>query len=136
MKYELTVYELGKLLKSVSEEYKMSLVSKIKLSGGWMTMIGEVEIEYIPAKPVLSKGNNIISLKVKNQCEDGNSIKITGLKDCKFEVDIAPKRVKEVHVGGLNLITIKEKHDECTLKIDENVILNVNGPAGEIVKFL
>ncbi|MEG0309187.1 MAG: UDP-N-acetylglucosamine pyrophosphorylase [Clostridium sp.] len=136
MKYELTVYELGKLLKSVSEEYKMNLVSKMKLSGGWITMIGEVEVDYIPAKPVLSKGNNIVGLKVKNDCGQGNDIKITGIKDCKFAVDIAPRRVKEIHVGGLNLTTVKEKHDECTLNIDENVIFNINAPVEEVIKFL
>lgn len=109
MKCELTVYELGKLLKSVSEEYKMSLISKIKLSGGWMTMIGQVEVESTPTKEILAKGSNIISLKVKNHCGEGNLIKITGVKDTKFLLNIGPRRVKEIHVGGLNFDRIKEK---------------------------
>ena len=93
MKYELTLYELGKLLKNIREEYKMNLLSKITLSGGWMTITGSVDIEEIPKTEIISKGNNIISIKVKTNEEEGQILKITGAKDKKFNIDIAPSKV-------------------------------------------
>ena len=48
MELNLTTYKLGKLLKDVSEKYPTTLMTKIKLSGGFMTMFGEVKVEKIP----------------------------------------------------------------------------------------
>ena len=44
MKYDLSIYELGQLLTKLTKDYKVELLSKAKLSGGWMTIVGEVEI--------------------------------------------------------------------------------------------
>ena len=38
MEKELTLYQLGNLLKAVTENYEVSLMSKIKLSGGVLNM--------------------------------------------------------------------------------------------------
>ncbi len=136
MKYELTVYELGKLLSEVSKSYKTNLLAKINLSGGWMTLQGQVEVESAPTDRVVLKGNNIIALNVKAEGSEGASIKITGAKDGKFEVTIAPKKVIEIHTGGLGLQVQKEKADECTIKIDDSMIFTVNVGAGEVKELL
>lgn len=136
MKYELTIYELGKLLCDVSKSYKTSILAKINLSGGWMTLQGQVEVESAPTDKVMLKGNNIIALKVKSEGSDGTTIKITGAKDEKFTVSVAPKKVIEIHTGGLGLQVQKEKADECTIKIDESMIFTVNAGAGQVEKLL
>ena len=66
MEKELTLYQLGNLLKIITENYEVNLMSKIKLSGGWMTITGNIDVDYIPANEVLGKGSNIIGLKINN----------------------------------------------------------------------
>lgn len=132
MKQEITVYQLGKLLQTVTNEYKTSLMAKINLSGGWMTLQGTVEVQSIPTDEVVSKGNNIIDLKVRSDENHGSVIKITGAKDGKFSVAVAPKKVIEIHTGGLGLQLQKEKPDECTIKIDDSMIFTVNASAAQI----
>ena len=100
MKYELTLYELGKLLKNIRQEYKVNLLSKITLSGGWMTMTGSVDIEEIPKTEIISKGNNIISIKVKTNEGKGSVLKITGAKDKKFNIDISQAKFKVISTTG------------------------------------
>lgn len=132
MKCELTVQELGKLLQQVSNNYETSVLAKINLSGGWMTIQGQVEVQSIPTEKVVLKGNNIIAIKVKSQGNEGNTIKITGAKDGKFSVAIAPKRVIEIHTGGLGLQLQKEKQDECTIKVDDSIIFTVKAGAQQV----
>lgn len=132
MKHELTVYELGKLLQEVSNTYKTSILAKVNLSGGWMTIQGQVEVLGIPTDKVALKGNNIITLKVKGNENEGTEMKITGAKDGKFSVAIAPKKVIEIHTGGLGLQLQKEKKDECTLKVDDSMIFTVKAGATEV----
>lgn len=136
MEKELTLYELGNLLKAVTENYQVSLMSKIKLSGGWMTITGKIDVDYIPAKDVLGKGSNIIGLKINNGGSCANDIKITGMKDLNFKVNLAATKFKEIHQGGLNLEKIKEKEDKCTLKIDENMIFTINASLDEVKELL
>ena len=50
MEKELTLYQLGNLLKIITENYEVNLMSKIKLSGGWMTITGNIDVDYIPAE--------------------------------------------------------------------------------------
>ena len=45
MKLELNIIELGKLLKKIGNEYRLEMMAKIKLSGGWMTLQGEAIVE-------------------------------------------------------------------------------------------
>ncbi|MBP3916541.1 MULTISPECIES: UDP-N-acetylglucosamine pyrophosphorylase [unclassified Clostridium] len=134
MVYELTVNKLGKLLKDLTNDYNISLLVKRKLSGGFVTITGEVEVDYFPTEQKTLKGNNIISLKVKN---NGGQIdlKITGIKDSLFKVEVAPTKLKEVNIGGLSIDKIKESKDECKLKVDEDLIFTIPAPC-EIVKKL
>ncbi|WP_040192050.1 hypothetical protein [Clostridium culturomicium] len=132
MKHELKIYELGKLLERVTEAYNTSLLAKINLSGGWMTLQGQVEVKSIPTDKVVLKGNNIIGLIVKSTEGVGTELKITGAKDGKFEVAIAPKKVIEIHTGGLGLQVQKEKTDECTIKIDDSMIFTVKASAADV----
>ncbi len=134
MVYELTVNKLGKLLKDLTNDYNISLLVKRKLSGGFVTITGEVEVDYFPTEQKTLKGNNIISLKVKN---NGGQIdlKITGIKDTLFKVEVAPTKLKEVNIGGLSIDKIKESKDECKLKVDEDLIFTIPAPC-EIVKKL
>lgn len=136
MKHELTLYELGKLLKNISEEYKVNLLSKITLSGGWMTMTGEAYIEEIPTSEVVVKGNNVISIRVKNNGEDGAVLKITGAKDKKFNIDIAKAKFKVISTTGLNIDKLQSSDEECKLRIDEDMIFTINTNADEILKFI
>ena len=48
MVHELTVYKLGKLLNELSSQYDVNLLVKRKLSGGFITITGEVNVDYIP----------------------------------------------------------------------------------------
>ena len=134
MVYELTVNKLGKLLKDLTNDYNISLLVKRKLSGGFVTITGEVEVDYFPTEQKTLKGNNIIGLKVKN---NGGQIdlEITGIKDTLFKVEVAPTKLKEVNIGGLSIDKIKESKDECKLKVDEDLIFTIPAPC-EIVKKL
>ena len=134
MVYELTVNKLGKLLKDLTNDYNISLLVKRKLSGGFVTITGEVEVDYFPTEQKTLKGNNIIGLKVKN---NGGQIdlKITGIKDTLFKVEVAPTKLKEVNIGGLSIDKIKESKDECKLKVDKDLIFTIPAPC-EIVKKL
>lgn len=136
MKYELTLYEVGILLKNISEEYKVDLLSKITLSGGWMTIIGAMEVEEIPRTEGISKGNNIISLKVKTSEDAASVLKITGAKDKKFNVDISPTKFKVISGTGLNLDKLQTNNEECKLRIDEDMIFTINTSADNVLKLL
>ncbi|NKF05905.1 UDP-N-acetylglucosamine pyrophosphorylase [Clostridium gasigenes] len=136
MKYELTLYELGKLLKNIREEYKVNLLSKITLSGGWMTITGSVDIEEIPKTEIISKGNNIISIKVKSNEVEGAILKITGAKDKKFNIDIAQAKFKVISATGININRIQTNNEECKLRIDEDMIFTINTNEDNILKFL
>lgn len=136
MKHELTLYELGKLLKTICEEYKVSLLSKITLSGGWMTMTGEASIEEIPTSEVVMKGNNVISIRVKTNGEEGAVLKITGAKDKKFNIDIASTKFKVISTTGLNIDKLQTSNEECKLRIDEDMIFTINTNAEAVSKIL
>lgn len=136
MKYELTLYELGKLLKTISEEYKVSLLSKITLSGGWMTMTGEVSIEEIPTSEIVVKGNNVISIRVKTNGEEGAVLKITGAKDKKFNIDISSTKFRVISTTGLNIDKLQTSNEECKLRIDEDMIFTINTNAEAVSKIL
>lgn len=125
MKYDLNVYELGQLLTKITEEYNVDILTKLKLSGGWMTMTGKVEVVGVPEDKVVLKGNNIITLKIKDTGFEGSSLKITGAKDGLFNIDIAPTRYKEFGNSGINLNKIKINDNETKLRIDEDMIFTI-----------
>ena len=111
MEKELTLYQLGNLLKAVTENYEVSLMSKIKLSGGWMTITGNIDVDYIPTNEVLGKGSNIIGLKINNNGSCANDIKITGMKDLNFKVNLAATKFKEIHKGQKCEFVVKNSYE-------------------------
>lgn len=134
MKYELSIYELGQLLTKVTEEYKVELLTKIKLSGGWMTMTGDVEIVSVPENKVVIKGNNIITLKLKDIDCEGSLLKITGAKGGSFTVDVAPTKYKELGTSGINLNKTKINKNETKIRIDEDMIFTIRKASVESIE--
>ena len=129
MVHELTIYKLGKLLTELSSNYNTSLLVKRKLSGGFITLTGKVDVDYIPTDKKTLKGNNIIGLKVKNDAGQMD-LKITGIKD------IAPTKFKEINIGGLSMDKIQNSKEECKVRIDEDLIFTVSAPAEVIEKLI
>lgn len=125
MKYELTIYKLGKLLKEISNVYEVDILTKINLSGGWFTIKGKLEVLDIPQDRTLIKGNNIITLKIKGISNEGFEVKITGAKDKLFKIDIDNTKYRELGGASLTLNKIKTKKDECKLRIDEDIIFTI-----------
>ncbi|VYU10219.1 UDP-N-acetylglucosamine pyrophosphorylase [Clostridium tertium] len=125
MKYDLNIYELGQLLTKLTKNYKVELLSKAKLSGGWMTITGEVDIVSVPDDKVVLKGNNIITINIKDKDCKGSYIKITGAKNGSFNIDIANTKYKEFGATGLNLNKVKINENECKLRIDEDMIFTI-----------
>ena len=135
MVHELTVYKLGKLLNELSSQYDVNLLVKRKLSGGFITITGEVNVDYIPTDKKTLKGNNIIGLKVKNNSGEID-LKITGIKGSLFKVEIAPTKFKEINIGGLSVDKIKESKEECKLKVDDDLIFTISASSQEVEKLL
>ncbi|WP_291652178.1 UDP-N-acetylglucosamine pyrophosphorylase [Clostridium sp.] len=133
MKYDLNVYELGQLLSNITKEYTTELLSKIKLSGGWMTMTGKMSVVSVPENKVVLKGNNIITLNVQDDECEGSLIKITGAKDSKFTIDLAPTKYKEFGATGLNLNKVKINENECKLRIGEDMIFTIRNASVESI---
>ena len=48
MKFKLTIIELGKVLKTIEENYNLNLLIKANQSGGWLTLKGGVTILNYP----------------------------------------------------------------------------------------
>lgn len=135
MVHELTIYKLGKLLTELSSNYNTSLLVKRKLSGGFITLTGKVDVDYIPTDKKTLKGNNIIGLKVKNDAGQMD-LKITGIKDTLFKVEIAPTKFKEINISGLSMDKIQNSKEECKVRIDEDLIFTVSAPAEVIEKLI
>lgn len=138
MKYELTTFELGTLLKKISENNTISILSKINLSGGWLTITGNAEILEIPKNNTIMAGNNFINVKVSdnNDNNGGTVVKLIGAKDSKFSIDISPTKFKEIKASAISLDMIKENSNECKLRIDENVIFTINNNSESIAKLI
>ncbi|MBU5454823.1 UDP-N-acetylglucosamine pyrophosphorylase [Caproiciproducens sp. MSJ-32] len=125
MKYELNIYKLGEFLYKVTERYKVDVFAKIKLSGGFMTMTGKVELIDRPKDIKVLKGNNIITLKVSSDNLEGSLIKITGVNNKKFDVDLSLTKFKQIGGSTLFLNKTKENKNECKIRIDEDIIFTV-----------
>ncbi|WP_338587554.1 UDP-N-acetylglucosamine pyrophosphorylase [Clostridium baratii] len=133
MKLELNIIELGKLLKKIGNEYRLEMMAKIKLSGGWMTLLGEAIVEKIPQEG--SKGN-IITIRLTNGEELGSLINITGNKTGKFAIDISKGKYKEIRPGKLNIDTVKVNEDQCKLRIDDDIIFKIETPMNRIMDII
>jgi len=140
MKLELTVCELGKILKEIEEKYKLDILVKSTLSGGWMTITGEAIILKAPSYKKVGccgNGDNIIDIKIKNENnEEGTVIKITGAKNKKFNVDISSTRYKEVFSDKLTINKIKVNENESKLRIDEDIIFTIKASVDEITEII
>lgn len=137
MKLELTIDELGKSLKKLEEKYKLDMLVKLTLSGGWMTIKGEATILKIPNDLEINcSGNsdNIIDIKIKSEDnEEGGIIKITGAKNKKFNVDISSTRYKELRPNNLTINQIKVNENESKLRIDEDIIFTIKASVDKII---
>lgn len=136
MEKELNIYELGKFLSLVSSKYKAEILAKINLNGGWMTFQDEVEITATPEEGIKPRGNNVITMRLKTSKGENSPIKIIGAKDGKFKVSVEPKKIVEIHTGGLGLQMEKEKKGESTVKIDEGIVITVNAGVAEVLELI
>jgi len=140
MKFELTVCELGKALKKIEEKYKLHILLKLALSGGWMTITGKVTILKIPSDKKIGCGGkeeNIIDIRINSEDDkEGITTKVTGAKNKKFIIDISSTRYKELNSNNLTINQIKINENESKLRIDENIILTINAPVDEITRLI
>lgn len=139
MRLELTIEELGQALKKIEKDYKLNMMVKSELSGGWLTMTGETEILQVPhiiSTGCAPKGNNIISMKIKDNSNEGSIVKLTGVKNKTFNVDICAGRYKEISKVGLSIDTIKTNENECKFRIDENIIFTIKENADKIFNLI
>ncbi|CUO31278.1 UDP-N-acetylglucosamine pyrophosphorylase [Clostridium sp. NSJ-49] len=135
MEYMLSTHELGKLLSDLCNKYEISMLWREKISGGFITLTGIIDVEYYPTDKVMLKGNNIISLKVKSG-NNSNVVKITGMKGEYFNISLAPTKFKEIKSNSLYLNQIQESKTECKLRIDENIIFTIPESYNEITKLI
>lgn len=138
MKFELSIYELSNFLESLQKEYKMEILIKKALSGGWLTLIGEATVES-PAKRnegCHGKDVNILSIRLKDDGINGTVFKITGAKGKKFNIDISSTRFKELSPSALTLDKIKINDSECKVRIDEDIIFTIKDSAERVASFI
>ncbi|BCZ44800.1 hypothetical protein psyc5s11_08670 [Clostridium gelidum] len=140
MKLELTVYELGEALKKIEEKYKLDILVKSTLSGGWMTITGEAIILKAPSNVKVGcggKSDNIIDIKIKTkESQQGIVFKITGAKDKKFNVDISSTRYKEVLSNNLTINQIKVNENESKVRIDEDIIFTIKASVDQVAEII
>lgn len=137
MKLELTVYQLGKMLKKIEENNKLYILIKSTLSGGWMTMTGEATILKIPndlTSECSGKSDNIINIKINGENNEGIIIKLTGAKNKKFNIDISSTRYRELAPNNLTINQVKINENECKLRIDEDIIFTIKTSVDKVMK--
>ncbi len=132
MDLELSIYELSALLKNIENSYKLDLVIKNTLSGGWMTITGEATIETEATEFGGCKPQNILTLRVNSDENTGSLIKLTGNKTKLFKVNIASTRFKELSPSALTINKIKINKSECKLRIDEDIIFTIKASEEEL----
>lgn len=137
MKYEVSIYELGELLKKIDSKYKMNILVKRDLSGGWMTITGEATIENLPSiGSNCGKASNILGIRVITENEGGASVKLTGAKNKKFAIETAPTKFKEISLNSLTLNQIKINNEECKLRVDDDIIFTIKASVEEVEKLI
>lgn len=84
-----------------------------------------------------SKGNNIIDIKIKDNNGQGSTLKLTGAKEKKFNVEISSTRYMELGSRNkANANEIKINKNECKLRIDENMIFTIKASIDEIKEII
>ncbi|MGG7177583.1 UDP-N-acetylglucosamine pyrophosphorylase [Clostridium paraputrificum] len=127
MKYEVSIYELGDILKKIEEKYKLSILVKKDLSGGWLTLIADAKIELLPklASGCHGKSTNIIEIRLESDNIEGSVIKLTGANNRLFTIDVSSTRFKEIQTNSIALEKIMISNEECKLRIDEDIIFTI-----------
>ncbi|WP_252230657.1 UDP-N-acetylglucosamine pyrophosphorylase [Clostridium sp. ZBS15] len=139
MKLELTIFELGQALKKLEKKHELDLLVKSTLNGGWMTLRGMANIQRVPGLTLgcISKGNNIIDIKIKDNNGQGSTLKLTGAKEKKFNVEISSTKYIELsNKNRLSSNEIKVNQNECKLRIDENMIFTIKASVDEVIKLI
>jgi len=140
MKLELDIYELGEILRKIEEQYKLNILVKAALSGGWMTITGEASILKIAVDiktGCCKKSDNIIDVKILSEDnQDGIIIKLTGAKNKKFNIDISSTRYKDILSNKLKPNEIKINENESKLRIDEDIIFTIKTSVDEIAEII
>lgn len=139
MNIELTVYELGRLLKKIEEKSELDMLIKSNLSGGWMTITGHASILKVPDESVSKCGgskDNIIDISINNNGSESIPVKITGANNKKFAVNIAPTKYKELAPNNLSLNMLKTNNNLTKLRIDENIIFTIKDNVENVEKLL
>lgn len=137
MNLQLSVYELGNLLKKIEEKCELDVLIKSNLSGGWMTITGPAAITKIPGEAAPKCGgnkDNIIDIIIKKDSEEGIPVRITGANNKKFAVNIAPKKYRELSNNNLSLNIVKTDNNTTKLRIDEDIIFTINENVKNIEK--
>lgn len=138
MNFDLDIFELSRVLKKIEENHKLNIMVKAVQSGGWFTLNGEAVILKAAVNGQNgcgSKFNNILHIKIKNHMAyDGAVIKLTGAKNKKFKANVSAAKALEMNKDGQS--TMKIKDDECTLKIDDNIVFSINDNAENIMKYI
>lgn len=138
MKYELSVYELSTFLQKLEKEYKLDLLIKQTLSGGWMTIMGEAKVDMVAVQGGGCHGKdiNILEIRLISDNNSGSLVKLTGAKGKKFSVDISSGRYRELSSSTLTLNKIKVNNDECKIRVGEDMIFTIKSSAEEVMKFI
>ncbi|MGM9934488.1 UDP-N-acetylglucosamine pyrophosphorylase [uncultured Clostridium sp.] len=136
MKFEFTISELGDVLKKISEKNDLDILIKSALSGGWMTVTGKAQIVKVPdssASGCKSKKDNIIHIKISEDAEKETLVKLTGVNNKKFNVDISAGRYRELSSNNLTINAIKINENETKIRIDENIIFTIKNNVDNIL---
>lgn len=138
MDYKLSIHELGQSLQELTNNYDITVTIKQKLSGGFLTINGKAVVTRIPNLTAScgSKNTNIIELRVFTNNEEGSLIKITGIKNQLFNVNLSSTRFKELSLTGLNLNQVKVNNEESKLRIDEDIIFTIKDNVDNINKII
>lgn len=140
MNFEVDIEKLGQILKTFDENFNLKVLMKSELSGGWITISGNASIEKYPHKREsngCSGKDNIIHIKITEGAEEGIIVKITGVKNRKFNIDIAESRYREINLNnGLNLNNVKINSEECKMRIDDKIIFTINSNMDNIKRLL
>lgn len=139
MNLKVDIYELGKILKSIEENYGLEILIKANLSGGWITMNGKALIEKYPDEVQAlcnEQKDNIIYLRIHQDKKYSSIIKLTSAKGKKFNINISEGKYKEISKIGLNLNMIKINKNQTKLRIDENIIFTIKASLKQIEKLI
>lgn len=134
MKKELDIYNLGHFLDILTDKYETNILTKVKLSGGTMTITGKVKVVEKPQDIKTLKGNNIITLAINNNKKEESHLKITGINNKNFNIDLSKTKYKIVGGSSILLNKTRENDSECKIRIDEDIIFTIKNSKYEDIE--